>query len=294
MFEPTFKDLPETNRLLIYILGALVVATLLVLYLYVMPKWQQHQNFQASLQEKEARLAATPWPQDGELLLHHYELVREKLEGISGTDQLGLERLSDDILLQATITFQEKLLSQFDSPAHFISAVSRIDYKDVYDRFAQEIAEQGKSLNPTLLGLNEDGQEPVWQMILKLWTAQMLCELAKQNHLNLQSRDGVAQITCLPPVAYAVAEEDVQQPPYLLEFPVRLTLQGSLQDFLRFAQELSTPIRFLPLKQLEISTLPPNPPIAGQPNRVDQATFTIVCSSFLMPNRPEHDVPDNE
>ncbi|MBP5301266.1 MAG: hypothetical protein J6Y80_07645 [Victivallales bacterium] len=293
MFAPTFKDLPAVNRLLIYAVMAMLAATLLVLYLYVMPKWHQFQSYQKSLREKEQRLATTPWPQDGELLRHQFEIIREKLDGSEEDGQVGLAQLSEDILQQAAITFQEPILSQFSSPAHFIATVSRIDYKDVYDRFAQELAEEEKSLDPSYFGLQEDGQEPVWQMILKLWTAQLLCKLARQNHLALQEQDGIADVTALPPIAYAVTEEDAQ-PPYLLEFPVRLRLKGTLQDFLKFTQELSTPIRFLPLKQLEISTLPPDPPLPGQVNRVDQATFVIVCSSFLQPNRSEHDAPSNE
>ena len=294
MFSPTFHDWPRLNRLMLFALLAVFITALLVLYLYVMPKWRQHQAYQKAIQEKESRLAATPWPQETDLLGRHYKLIREKLDGVPGTDQLGLVKLSEDIIQQATNTFSERILKQFDSTKHFINGVSRIDYKDAYDRFAQELTEQQLTLESTRFGLNEDGQEPVWQMILKLWTAQMLYQLARENHLTvLADEEGVAAISALPPIAYAVAEND-PPPPYLLEFPIRLRLAGHLDDFLRFAQQLSAPVRFLPLKQLEISTTPPNPPVAGQTNRVDTATFNIVCSSFFQPTPPTSDVLENE
>ena len=283
MFSPTFQDWPRLNRLMLFALLAVLGTALLVLYLYVMPKWRQHQDYQQAIREKENRLAATPWPQDTELLRHQYRLIREKLDGVPGTDQIGLAKLSEDIIQQATSTFSERILSQFDSARHFINGVSRLDYKDSYDRFAQELAEQQLTIESTRFGLNEDGQDPVWQMILKLWTAQTLCQLARENHLSiLADEDGNAAITALPPISYALTEKDAP-PPYLLEFPVQLRLAGHLEDFLRFAQQLSTPVRFLPLKQLEISTTPPDPPIPGQTNRVDTAVFTIVCSSFFQP-----------
>lgn len=282
MFTPTFNDWPRRNRLLLYALLAMFAIALMVLYLYVLPKWRQFQDYQRAIGEKESRLAATPWPQDLAMLQHQHAMMREKLEGTEDPDQPGLVRLSNDVLLQATATFQERILSQFDSPMHFINGVSRLDYKDACDRFAQELAEQQLTFDATRFGLNEDGQEPVWQMTLKLWTAQLLCQLAREHHLALQAEEDIPALSALPPIAYTASEND-PPPPYLLEFPIRLQLAGRLDDFLRFTQQLSTPIRFLPLKQLEITTLPPNPPIPGQTNRVDSCSFNIVCSSFFQP-----------
>ena len=190
MFSPTFQDWPRLNRLMLFALLAVLGTALLVLYLYVMPKWRQHQDYQQAIREKENRLAATPWPQDTELLRHQYRLIREKLDGVPGTDQIGLAKLSEDIIQQATSTFSERILSQFDSARHFINGVSRLDYKDSYDRFAQELAEQQLTIESTRFGLNEDGQDPVWQMILKLWTAQTLCQLYLQlvdNRIRIES-----------------------------------------------------------------------------------------------------------
>lgn len=292
MFTPTFQDWPRPNRLLLYAVLTMFVLALLVLYLYAMPKWRQFQSYQQSIEAKEAQLAATPWPHEVDLLRRQYKNVREKLDGIPGTDQTGLVAITDGILRQATSTFEERILGQFDSPLHFINSVSRIDYKDAYDRFAQELAEHQVTLDAVHFGLNEDGQEPVWQMILKLWTAQQLCRLAHEHHLTIHSEDGIADLTALPPISYAVDEADAP-PPYLLEFPVRLKLEGKLDDFLRFAQSLSSAICFLPIKQLEIHTLPPQPPVLGQVNQVDTAVFTIVCSSFLQPRSFELASPND-
>ena len=282
MFTPTFQDWPRPNRLLLYALLTTFVLALLVLYLYVMPKWRQYQNYQQTIAEKEAQLAATPWPQEMKLLKLQYENVRERLDGIPGTDQIGLATLTEGILRQATSTFEERILAQFDSPQHFITSVSRIDYQGAYDRFAQELAEQELTLDAAYFGLNEDGQEPVWQMILKLWTAQQICQMAQKNHLSIVGEDGIAALTALPPISYALDEAE-SMPPYLLEFPARVKLMGRLDDFLCFAQSLSDSVCFLPIRQLEVHTLPPQPPIPGQVNRVDTAVFTIVCSSFLQP-----------
>lgn len=293
MFSPTFQDWPRPNRVLFYALLIMFAVALLVLYLYVMPKWHQYQNYQQAIQEKEERLAATPWPQDVRLLQQQYDEVRKKLEGNPETAEVGLVILTDDLLRQATSTFEERILSQFDSPQHFITAVSRIDYKDAYDHFAQELEEQQVILDPTNLGLGEDTQEPVWQMTLKLWTAQQICLIARKHHLTILSEDGIAAIAALPPISYAVDESDATTP-YLLEFPVRVKLTGKLEDFLLFTQSLSSSVCFLPLKQLEIQTLPPDPPLPGQVNTVDTAIFNIVCSSFLQPRGSDFDPPFNE
>ncbi|MBQ4479181.1 MAG: hypothetical protein II943_00915 [Victivallales bacterium] len=293
MFSPTFQDWPRPNRLLFYVLLLMFAAALLVLYLYVMPKWHQYQKYQHAIQEKEERLAGTPWPQDVELLRQQYAEVRKKLDGDPETAEIGLVLLTDDILHQATSTFEERILSQFDSPQHFINAVSRIDYKDAYDHFAQELEEQKVTLDPTNLGLGEDTADPVWQMTLKLWTAQQICHIAREHHLAILSEDGIAAINALPPIAYTVEDTDTATP-YLLEFPVRVKLKGRLEDFLLFAQSLSTSICFLPLKQLEIQTLPPDPPLPGKVNTVDTAIFNMVCSSFLQPRSSEFDMPIND
>ena len=45
MFTPTFNDWPRRNRLLLYALLAMFAIALMVLYLYVLPKWRQFQDY---------------------------------------------------------------------------------------------------------------------------------------------------------------------------------------------------------------------------------------------------------
>ena len=279
--SPRLFPLPGPSRFLLLVFIGAAVTVILAHFLYIMPLQKRCRDAQARLDEKQARLAKAPWPQNSDQLTEQLRLANELLHGNPQTKATGLVSTASSTLAAANATFARRIARRFPdfpSPRLLITGVTRLDFMDILDRVTSQLGEYGVQLDTSAFHTDEESSPPIF----KLWTIQRLAQCAHENHLKiLAAPDGTARITALPPVAYTTSDTRTDIP-YLLEFPVRLELDGTLDNFLQFARQLQTDHRFLPLKQLSATTAPPAVPQEGGVATVQTATFNIVCSSFML------------
>jgi hypothetical protein len=277
--------LPGPSRFLLFIFIGAALAVILAHALYIVPLQKKCRDAQAQLDEKQARLAKAPWPQHSGQLAEQLHLANELLHGNPQTKTTGLVATASTTLATANATFARRIarnFPDFPTPRLLITGVTRLDFMDILDRVTSQLGEYGVQLDTTAFHTGEDSSPPIYQLIYKLWTIQRLAQCAHENHLEiLATPDGTARITALSPIAYT-SSDSRNDIPYLLEFPVRIELNGTLENFLQFARQLQTDRRFLPLKQLSATTAPPDIPAEGGVATVQTATFNIVCSSFML------------
>ena len=281
MFSPTYHNLPGHQRRLLAV-TLLFLAGFAGIYLFLLkPARTRCDEFRAKVVQSEAELLKTQWPHNPRELTEQLAAVQLILNGAS-PENPGLVDTANAAIAQATCTFRKEIRDRFDDNIQFMNSVTRIDYKDLYDRITSELKGAGVTLKDSHFAPAENNQTPIYQQIFKLWTAELLVQIARRNQLKILTDGEASAIDPLAPIAY-VASEAPGTPPYLVEFPVRIRLQGKVADFLAFMSELQNDRRFIPMKHLSVTTAPPSKPVPGTENVVDEATFNVVCSAFLLP-----------
>lgn len=265
------------NRHYLLIAAAIVLATIAVWAFYLAPRQRRIAIADESLKKLEAQLLSQSWPRQTNVLQRQYQEVETLLNG-SADNPTGLVGVAESTLAYATCTFREQIQERYKNNVHFMTSVTRLDCKDIYDRVSSQLQEKGLTLPEENFTADENSRTPIYQQILKLWTVQRLVELASANGLTLIP----GGLTALQPIGYTLAKTSGAMP-YLLELPVKFTVTGTLEQFLTFAGELQNNRQFLPMKQLVISTLPPHSLPPGEKVAVQELRCTVVCSSFFMP-----------
>ena len=225
-------------------------------------------------------------------LLDNYQAI---LNGRKGGDPA--EKNVADAMKKATSMFEVQIKGIRRQPGrlwhrqlHGKSLSDRI--QDQFNRLYTELEGKGVRLDQPVFGMDESTSEPFkYQMRLKLWTVEALANLVLKNNLRFtresgagsRSRNNPSMITVLPMRAYVIDKND--KAPYLLEFPVRMEIQGSMANFANFVNALQEEGVFLPMSQMEMRTVLPNlrqPPKANQDDEMvlQNVVVTVVCSVF--------------
>jgi len=272
---------------------AAVIAALLAFIVFLQPKWKALKETRSDFARTENKLKESPWPRDSERLqtiLNNYQKT------LSSGKQSGLKSFSEETLKKATSLFNDKINDEYGSAALFINKASQIEYKDQYDRMNSTFQNQRIYLDQFIFGMDESTVEPEkFKMLLKVWTAEKLVNLALEHKLRIAQdrslRTGphnqyfAAKISVLPERAYILDEGD--KAPFLLEFPVRITVRCSMKNFLSFVAALQTEPVFLPMVQMEMLTdTSPANRISDEEGNLSMSDLeiTIVCSSFYHPS----------
>jgi len=271
---------------------AAVIAAIFVYLVLLQPKWKILQETRDDFTRTEKKLKESPWPRDSERLqtmLANYQKI------IGNNKQSGLKNYSDEILKQATSLFNDKINNEYGNAALFINKASQIEYKDQYDRMHSTFQNQKLYLDQFIFGMDESTVEPdKFKMLLKVWTAEKLVSLALEHQLKIcedrtvktgsHNQYYAAKISVLPERSYLLDEKD--KAPYLLEFPVRLTVRGSMENFLAFTAAMQSAPVFLPMIQMEMLTdTSPASRVSDEEGNMyfNQLEVTVVCSSFYRP-----------
>ncbi len=201
-----------------------------------------------------------------------------------------LKARSEQIISLATSMFDDRIVEFFGSREAFQGEVSRLDYQEEFSRIEQHLKGRGIILAEDVLNLSETtSSASTYQLVLQLWTAERLAALAVAHDLTpalagtgagateTKSRQA-SLLEVLPARAYFTSPQ--QETAYLLEFPVRLTLDGSLDNVRRFLAALHAGANFLPVSHLQLTkAVPPVEDLA-----TDRIRIRIECSSFYQPN----------
>lgn len=293
---------PQAHKNLAAVLLLTLVALFLV-YLFVLrPKAQAVQELGGQLEELKDKLKGSTWPLNAENLATLLAENTKKLKGTKGErgdkGYAGIEEKAVQILNLATATFKKRIEDNYGNTSTFIDQSGWLDYQSDFNDLETWLRGNGVLISERTFGISQDtANAETYQLLLHIWTVRELVQLTVAHDLVL-ARDpsnavptpegGTAlpsKLRVLPVIAYAVNPED--KAPYLIEFPVRLTLRGALPDFLAFIADLQAGERFLPISRLEIAT--EHPRIHGEKAnndgvvRVQNIEATIVCSSFFRP-----------
>lgn len=288
MYRPKIKDWPAGYIRLMQFAAVVAVLTVFVLWFGAYPRWRRMQVLRQEVENTRRELEKGGVLIDQSVLKGHISKCRISLNG----DELrpGLVVKADTALEMAANTFTEEIENAYPGPSSrdfFIEGATRIDYKDLYDRVSSEFASSGVVLRQTIFSSGDENEEPVYQQMLKLWTIRRLVRTALKNGLKIESdSDNVSRIRALKSISYINIDKSAdnraqQNEPYLMEFPVRMFISGSMEKFLGFAADLQADGSFLPIKNISIYTLPPDELPPGETRRVSELKIKVVCSSFF-------------
>ncbi|MDD3954461.1 MAG: hypothetical protein PHY82_11155 [Lentisphaeria bacterium] len=288
-----YQDWPDPCRNLLMMVIAAVIAAVFVYFVFLQPKWKALRETRYDFARTENKLKESPWPRDSERL---QTILNTYQKTLGSGKQSGLKNFSEQALKRATSLFNDKINDEYGSAALFISKASQIEYKDQYDRMNSTFQNQRIYLDQFIFGMDESTVEPEkYKMLLKVWTTEKLVSLAVEHKLKIVQDRSVrtgphnqyfaAKISVLPERSYLLDEED--KAPFLLEFPVRLTVRCSMDNFLSFVAALQSDPVFLPMVQMEMltDTSPANKITDEQGNlSMTDLEVTVVCSSFYRPS----------
>ncbi len=293
---------PQAHKNLAAVLLLALVALFLVYFFILRPKAQNVLDVEVQLTEIKDKLKGSTWPLNAENL---QTLLAENTKKLKGTKAergdkgyAGIEERAAQVLALATGTFKKRIADNYGNASTFMEQSGWLDYQSDFSDLETWLRGNGVLISERTFGISQDtANAETYQLLLHIWTVRELVQLTVAHDLTLAKdpsnavptpEGGTAlpsRLRVLPVVAYAVSADD--KTPFLLEFPVRLTLRGTLPDFLAFVADLQNDERFLPISRLELAT--EHPRIRGErPNsdgivQVQNIEATIVCSSFFRP-----------
>ncbi len=282
MFKATYRDWPNRHKKLLHVTAAVMVLLLVLMWLGIYPRWRGLVSLRDDVKDMRTKLEKMGIPLDATMLNEHIHDCIASLEDHDG--RKGLVSISNDIIDRATKTFDDDIreaypptegASSFDL---FYNNSTRIDYKDLYDRITSEFKEHDISISQKNFEPDEDSSEPVFQLMLKLWTVRYLARALVQNNLSLEkNEEGGSRIHPMRTIAYTLSPKEE---PYLLEFPVILRFSGTMDNFLSFLKSLQNENIFLPMKTISVHSTPPEDFPPGEKRDIKVLHFRITCSSF--------------
>jgi hypothetical protein len=279
-----------------------------VFFFVIRPVAETVGGLQTDSEDLAKKIKETGLPADAEKLESLLREYQRTIEGVKGRDEkagggiLGLRDRANTVLENATSMFKTKIENDYISVGDFMNQAQQLDYQAEYNQLESWLRNEGIILAENVFGMSEDTTdlENTYQLLLKLWTVDALVKMALKHQLSvakdMRTTVGTARgpnvrpslITVLPLQSYILNDDDKE--PYLLEFPVRMTMRGSIEQICLFIRNLHADGNFFPISHLEMKTQ--NPKIGGAPKdgviSVETIDVTVVCSSFF---RPQGEAP---
>ena len=284
MFKPSYKDWPKGYRKLLHYTIILLVVSLAALWLGLYPSWRSLENLREKNEEKRAKLEKSGVQLNPDMLKKHIEECNDILNGTQ--DASGLVKTADETLNKATATFRNEIHNSYPSDEphglspedQFVYNSTRIDYKDLSDRIKSEFKERNIIISEKRF--EADTAEPVFHLMLKLWTIRILLRNALASSLSVDAdENGEAKISAIRTLAYSIGNDNAK--PYLLEFPVTIHLTGTMENFLKFVDSLHEHDLYLPIKNIRVNSEPPKELPPGAKLDISQLHFRVTCSAFF-------------
>jgi len=277
----------------------LVVCSVLAYMFLGRPREKDVADMRRGLEEKQRRLARGGWPLDAERLEALHEQMKLRLEGRSrrrpdtASEASGTKSRAELLFREATNVFDPKVRELFGSTEVFVKGVSRLDYEEEFSRLKKNLESKEVFLTEEILNLGESTSSPyTYQLVLQVWTLQMLVDLASEHGLEFVPNNDVTvivgaeekkatRVSVLPMRAYYLYPQDPD--PYVLEFPVHMTVRCEVRNLMGFLQSLHSDGRFLPVRHMELFTDNPGDEqyLSGVHVRVDRLRVELECSAFF-------------
>jgi len=315
----TNRTWPTQHRMLLTALMVMVIAVIALYFFVLRPQAESVEDIRAErdglLKDLAALTKETPYPLDVPRLKTMVESAKSKLNGTTrkrpdGTEyNTGLVARASDVLEHATGMFDDRIKREYTEINTFMSQVSRIVYRDELDELTRRLAGRQIVLDPEVLGIGEDTEEEeTYQLLLKVWTIDRIVSvLTEKNDLHIIHRQlertggtpavrnpfglgggrSAAEITVLPTRPYILRRED--KTPYVLEFPVRVRVQGTLSTVCNAIRDLQTDGNFLTVNRISLEIENPMGMAQRQPGddgwlRTRNVSVMLEISSYFRPS----------
>ena len=284
MFKPTYKEWPKGYRNLLHYTIILMMAVLTALWLGIYPRWKGLGNLLEKITSQQSKLEKSGVALNSDMLKKHIAECNDILNGTETAE--GLVKIADETIAKAAETFKNDIHNIYPSDEpnglspedQFVYNATRIDYKDLSDRIKSEFKEKNVIINEK--SFETDTAEPVFHLMLKLWTIRILLRSAIASSLAVDSTEnGEARLSATRTIAYSNGNDNAK--PYLLEFPVSIHLTGTMDNFLNFAKSLQQNGFYLPIKNLRVFSEPPKTLPPGAKAEIERIHFRVTCSAFF-------------
>ncbi|MBO4345525.1 MAG: hypothetical protein J5833_07205 [Victivallales bacterium] len=275
------NSLTKIYKILIAAFAVAVVLQLFFVWKVVLPKREEVDALSNDVALIINKLRGSKWPMDAGKLDQHIDELQLEIDGAGPS---ALITKSRDAMEKCQKTFKGKLKAEYGTVQDFMRNASRMDYQAEFNRIVDDYRKKGILLSPSVLNLSEEmSTQYIYQPLMQLWTVEKLIDLATAAGVDVAKsgtgREQAAMVSAKPMKAFfksASAER-----PYLLEFPVEITVVGGFQECLAFIDSLNGNDVFLPPGSFEIFALPPE----GKANAAGKLRMRLVCSSFLAGER---------
>ncbi len=283
------------------IMGIVMIGWAACYVFLVRPRNSEVSGQRAHLREMRVRLAKSGWPLQADQLDEALAALERRLDG--GPGGVGVRGAAAAVIERSTRGFSAKIRESFGTKPNFMQGVSRLDYQEEFNRLHQKLSSQGIALAPDILKLAEDTSSPyTYQLVLHVWTLGLLTDLVRRHELTVATDPGQtvrvggknvegALIEVLPVRAYRARAEDTR--PYLLEFPVKITLMGTPASAAAFIRECVSEDCFLPVTRMQMYTDDPAENVYARDGKivVDRVRMEIECSAFFSLEPPSDGAP---
>ena len=275
------------------ILGAIVFCGLVSLLLFYMliirPAIQDAQDMRKELASKEKRLSKSKWPMQKESLEKILKEEQKRLEGKG-----GLKAMSEDAMKLACSTMQRRMTARgYNKISDFMGGVLNSQFQQEFSDMQARFEQNGLYVCPEILNLSLTTKSKYsYQLLLQCWSVDMLVDLVGKSGLRFRSHDEIqataldggrkpaALISVLPMTAYAL-DDKKEATPFLLEFPVRLGVEGTLEQIMAFLQSINVAGQFFGVRGFEILSPAPSKASFKKDGKAETLQLNIECAAYL-------------
>lgn len=270
------------------ILGGAVFVGLVCLLLFYMlavrPGIEEAREMREELAQKEKRLGKSKWPMQKESL---EKILAEEQKRLDGKG--GLKAMSEEAMKLACSALQWRMTSRgYNKTADFREGVLNSQFQQEFSDMQARFERNGLYVCPEILNLSlTTKSKHSYKLLLQCWCVDMLVDLAEKSGLRFRTHDEIqataldgkrqsaALISVLPMTAYAL-DDKKEATPFLLEFPVRLGVEGTLEQIAAFLKSLNVAGQFFGVRGFEILS-----PVPGKGVKPDTLQLNIECAAYL-------------
>lgn len=223
------------------------------------------------IDETHGKLRSSGWPLDSErlqkLLEHQKNVLERPTDAQSAYKAIGLKTKSTMLLEECTDVFNRRIKKIFVNPSDFVTEITRLDFQDEYNNITNKFGRKGIYFSEDSLNIGSDtGSRQIYPMMLQIWLLDEVLSLAIKNSLQVETHPDIkvntdsgklrnaAKIKMLPVRSYSLNAKDNSA--YIMEFPVRISTRGTINDFSRLLRDLNSTGKFFPVSSLQIKALP--------------------------------------
>ena len=275
------------------ILGGTVFAGLVCLLLFYMltvrPGIDDVREMREDLASKEKRLGKSKWPMQKDSLQKILAEEQKRLEGKG-----GLKALSEEAMKLACSALHGRMMaSGYNKTADFRTGVLNSQFQQEFSDMQARFERKGLYVCPEILNLSLTTKSKFsYQLLLQCWCVDMLVDMAGKSGLRFRKHDEIsataldgsrqpaALISVLPMTAYSL-DDKKDSVPFLLEFPVRLGVEGTLEQIATFLQSINVAGQFFGVRGFEILSPAPSKAMSENSGKAEILQLNIECAAYL-------------